>query len=166
MNISGRVFKVGDDVNTDVIYPGRFISIVEWEDQARHAFETMGAEVQERFSQSTVVGAGWNFGCGSSREHAVTSLIGAGVKLVVAQSTARIFFRNCINNGLPIIESAELGAALVEGGSVEVDLTRGSALVDGQVIAFQPLPHFLQSILVQGGLWGGYKPADREERRA
>lgn len=145
---------VGNDVDTDVMFPARYMAIVDWEAQANHIFEALGDHMPAKVKAHPVVVAGWNLGCGSSREQAVTALLGAGVKLVIAKSYARIFFRNAINNGLAVIESPELVDALSEDCMVEADLAQGIARAGDRTIRFEPLPPFLQNILQQGGIWG------------
>lgn len=157
MKISGKVMCVSDDVDTDVIFPARYLTVLDWETQATHVFEALGDHMPAKVKAHQVIAAGWNMGCGSSREHAVTGLLGAGVKLVVAKSYARIFFRNAVNNGLAVIESPELADALTEGCHLEADLDNGVAQVGDTTIHFQPLPPFLQNILQQGGIWATLK---------
>src|SRR5262245_6640738 len=108
MQISGEVLRVGDDIDTDVIYPARYMSLVDRSVQAQHLFEALGDDMAGKVARHPVLATGWNFGCGSSREHAVTALLGAGVRLVAGKSFARLFFRNAINNGLPVISCPEL----------------------------------------------------------
>ena len=153
MKISGRVMRLGDDVDTDVIFPARYLAILDWQEQSKHVFEALGDDMPAKVRRFPVIAAGWNLGCGSSREQAVTGLVGADVKLVIAKSFARIFFRNAINNGLAVIESPALVDALKEGDEVSVDLASGDASVNGSTVHFAPLPSFLQRILQQGGMW-------------
>jgi len=157
---------IGDDVDTDVIFPARYLTVLDWDAQSRHVFEALGDHMPAKVRAHPVIAAGWNLGCGSSREHAVTGLIGAGVKLVVAKSFARIFFRNAVNNGLAVVESPELVDAIAEGCTVSADLDRGLATAGGREIAFEPLPPFLQQILSQGGLWAGYRAARAAKEQA
>lgn len=157
MKLSGRVFVLGDDVDTDVIYPARYLTVLDWAEQATHIFETLGPEMPAKLRGFPVVAAGWNLGCGSSREHAVTGMLGAGVRLVVAKSFARIFFRNSINNGLAVVESPALVDALAGNDEVSVDLTSGVANCRQGQVRFAPLPPFLLGILQQGGLWASIR---------
>jgi 3-isopropylmalate/(R)-2-methylmalate dehydratase small subunit len=150
--LEGAVLTVADDVNTDVVYPGRYLTIVDWSEQALHAFEGLGEHWPVRVRAHPVLCAGWNFGCGSSREQAVTALIGAGVKLVVAKSFARLYLRNCINNGLAVVESPELADAASAAGHVQVDLAAGLGRAGGEAISFPALPPPLLSIVMEGGL--------------
>lgn len=153
MQIQGTATVFGDDIDTDTIFPGRYLAVLRPEDQARHLFEPLGESVRQKVIAGGVIAGGWNFGCGSSREHAVTSMIGAGVRLVVAKSFSRIFFRNAINNGLPVVISPEIGAAIHDGDRVEVDVRAGTALIEGEAHAFSPLPPEVLAILLAGGLW-------------
>lgn len=164
MKVSGRALVLGDDIDTDVIYPARYLTVLDWAEQAKHVFEALGPQMQSKVREVTVVVAGWNLGCGSSREHAVTGLLGAGVRLIVAKSYARIFFRNAINNGLAVIESPALVDALAEGDELAVDLTAGEAICRGGTVQFTPLPPFLLGILQQGGLWASLRGSTAAEK--
>ena len=153
MQVQGTATVFGDDVDTDTIYPGRWLAVLRPEDQARHLFENLGAEVGAKVAAGGVVVGGWNFGCGSSREHAVTAMIGAGVRLVVARSFSRLFFRNAVNNGLAVVTSPEVAEAIQDGDAIQADLRAGQATVAGRTIAFTPWPAEVLSILEAGGLW-------------
>ena len=153
MQVRGVASVFGDDVDTDTIYPGRWLAVLRPEEQARHLFENLGPEVGAKVAAGGVVVGGWNFGCGSSREHAVTAMIGAGVRLVVARSFSRLFFRNAVNNGLAVVTSPELAAAARDGDEVQADLRAGRARVGGLDIAFEPWPAEVLAILEAGGLW-------------
>ena len=152
MLISGTVMLLGDDVSTDLIYPGRYLTVADRAEQARHALEGFGPDWPARLHDTQLLAAGWNLGCGSSREQAATALLGAGVKLVVARSFSRLFLRNCINNGLPIIESSPIVDLLETGTVMTADIALGQAQIGDQVIAFPPLPSALLAIIQQGGL--------------
>jgi 3-isopropylmalate/(R)-2-methylmalate dehydratase small subunit len=143
---------IGDDVSTDLLYPGRYLTVTDRAEQARHALEGMGADWPSRLQGIKVLGAGWNLGCGSSREQAATALLGAGIRLVVARSASRLFFRNCINNGLPIIICETLAGDLRDGAWLEADLSQGCAVYGGYTYNFPPLPEVLLAILRDGGL--------------
>jgi 3-isopropylmalate dehydratase small subunit len=125
-------------------------------DQARHLFEPLGPEVAQRIRAGGVLVGGWNLGCGSSREHAVTALIGAGARLVIAKSFSRIFFRNAVNNGLAVVMAPELAGAIGEGDPVEADLAAGVATVRGERHEFPPLPAELLALVTRGGLWAAH----------
>ena len=150
--IGGKVIKFGNNVNTDVIIPGRYLVSIDPQELAKHAFEPLGPEVQKRLSSSQVVVGGSNFGCGSAREQAASCLIGAGIKAVVAKSFSRVFFRNCINTGLPAVECPELAEAAVDGDEMSIDLESGIAQVRGQSFRFASYPESLKQILNAGGL--------------
>ncbi|MBI2358567.1 MAG: hypothetical protein HYV04_06620 [Deltaproteobacteria bacterium] len=150
--IGGRVIKFGDNVNTDVIIPGRYLVSIDPQELAKHAFEPLGAEVQKRLWSSQVVAGGRNFGCGSAREQAASCLVGAGIKAVVARSFARVFFRNCINTGLLVVECPEAVEAAVDGGELWIDYAAGTLRAEGQSFDFAPYPESLRQILEAGGL--------------
>ena len=162
--VGGPSVVFGDDVNTDVIIPGRYLVSIDPRELAGHAFEPLGPRVQERLRESRVVVAGRNFGCGSAREQAATCLIGAGITAVVAASFSRVFFRNAINTGLVAVESPGAARAVrersgsfdgdggVPGGEVRVDYADGVVEVDGERFPFAPYPENLRTILESGGL--------------
>ncbi len=150
--IGGRVIKFGDNVNTDVIIPGRYLVSIDPQELAKHAFEPLGSEVQQRLWSSQVVAAGNNFGCGSAREQAATCLIGSGIKAVLACSFSRVFFRNCINTGLLVVECPGAAAAATDGGEVWINDAGGTVEVGGQTFRFTPYPESLRRILESGGL--------------
>jgi 3-isopropylmalate dehydratase small subunit len=150
--VGGRAIVFGDDVNTDVIIPGRYLVSIDPAELAEHAFEPLGPDVQQRLLQSAVVVAGRNFGCGSAREQASTCLIGAGIRAVVAKSFSRVFFRNAINTGLVAVECPDAVDAVPDGGEVLVDYAAGTVTVGQESFAFAPYPPGLRVILEAGGL--------------
>ena len=150
--IGGKVIKFGNSVNTDVIIPGRYLVSIDPQELAKHAFEPLGPEVQKRLWASQVVVGGSNFGCGSAREQAATALIGAGIKAVIAKSFSRVFFRNCINTGLPAVECPEAAEAAQDGGELWLDLDAGIAEVEGKNFRFAAFPESLKQLLDAGGL--------------
>ena len=151
--IKGRAWKYGDDVNTDVIFPGRYTyARMEPEEMAKHALEDLDPKFAQEVRPGDVIVAGKNFGCGSSREQAATCLVAAGVGAVIAKSFARIFFRNAINNGLPVLEIPEAVDAIQPGDEVEIDLERGVLRHKGVEYSFPPLPETVLEILQDGGL--------------
>jgi len=150
--IGGRLIKFGDNVNTDVIIPGRYLVSIDPQELGRHAFEPLGPEVQKRLWASQVVVGGKNFGCGSAREQAASCLIGCGIKAVVANSFSRVFFRNCINTGLPAVECPDAAATAPEEGEMWMELERGIIEVGGKSFRFAPYPESLKQILEAGGL--------------
>ena len=149
----GRVWKYGDNVNTDVIFPGKYTySILEPEEMARHALEDLDPGFAKKVKPGDVVVAGRNFGCGSSREQAATCLKYAGVQAVVAKSFARIFFRNAINQGLPVLQSEEAVDSIEDGGEIEIDFDRGSIKTARGDFSFPAFPESVMGILEAGGL--------------
>jgi 3-isopropylmalate/(R)-2-methylmalate dehydratase small subunit len=146
-----RVWKFGDDIDTDAIIPGRFLTIYDPKELAKHAFEGTRNEFSREACSGDIIVAGRNFGCGSSREHAPLALSGAGVKVVVARSFARIFYRNAINVGLlPLVcrETAEIP----DGAAARVNLQGGYIEAGGKRYRCEPVPEFLRQIVDAGGL--------------
>lgn len=148
----GAPIVFGDDVNTDVIIPGRYLVSIDPEELGEHAFEPLGTDVQEHLRRSDVVVAGRNFGCGSAREQAASCLIGAGIKAVVAASFSRVFFRNAINTGLIAVECPGAVAAVDGATPVWVDPEAGVVEVGERRFSFAPYPQGIQDILAAGGL--------------
>lgn len=150
----GRAWKYGDRVNTDVLFPGRHLASIQPEYQAAHALEDLDPTFAGNVRRGDVVVAGQFFGCGSSREQAVTCLQYAGVGAVIAASFARIYYRNCVNNGLPPLESPEASRSIQAGDEVDVDLEGGRIhnRTRGESHAFAPFPPFLLNLLRSGGL--------------
>src|ERR1700743_2279251 len=130
--ISGRVYKFGDNGNSDIIIAGRYLIYIEPEDLAKHAFEMLGAGFPDKLRQYDILVAGRNFGCGSAREQASTAIKGLGIKAVVAAAFARTFYRNAINDGLTIVESPEIYAAVSEGDTISIDLVTGLISAGGE----------------------------------
>ncbi|HEQ78882.1 MAG TPA: 3-isopropylmalate dehydratase small subunit [Euryarchaeota archaeon] len=151
---SGKAWKYGDDVNTDVILPGRYLDSYEPEYLKSHAMEDLDPGFSEGVRPGDIVVGGKNFGCGSSREQAATCLVYSGVTAVVAKSFARIFFRNAINSGLAVIENGRAAEAIQNGDEVEVDLQGGiiKNLSRNEEYKILPLPPFIMGILEDGGL--------------
>ena len=152
--LRGKVWKYGDNVDTDAIIPARYLNMSTPEDLAQHCMEDIDASFVGKVQAGDIVVAQANFGCGSSREHAPLALKGAGVSCVVASSFARIFYRNAIDIGLPILECPEAVAATEAGQTLEVDLEKGTVVnVDtGQTYQSEPYPPFLMGIIDAGGL--------------
>lgn len=149
----GRVWKYGDNVNTDVIFPGKYTySILEPEEMARHALEDLDLGFAQKVKPGDVIVAGRNFGCGSSREQAATCLKYAGVQAVVARSFARIFFRNAINQGLPVLQSEEAVDNIEDGEEIEIDFIGGKIKTARGDFTFPPFPESVMGILEAGGL--------------
>ena len=154
MKANGTAYKYGDNVDTDVIIPARYLAIQDRKELAEHAMEDIDADFVKKIKKGDLVVAGKNFGCGSSREHAPLVLKESGVSCVIAQSFARIFFRNAINIGLPIIECEEAAKAIADGDTVEVDFDSGKItdVTTGRTFTGQPFPEFMQKIIISGGL--------------
>lgn len=149
----GKVWKYGDNVNTDVIFPGKYTySILEPEEMAKHALEDLDPEFARKVRPGDVVLAGKNFGCGSSREQAATCLKYAGVQAVIAKSFARIFFRNAINQGLPVVQCSGAVDSIEDGEKIDIDFSRGVIRTAKGVFDFAPLPESILHILDAGGL--------------
>lgn len=151
MKIKGNVIKYGDNINTDVIIPARYLNMQTVEELAAHCMEDLDDTFLTRVQPGDIMVGGENFGCGSSREHAPMAIKGSGIAAVVAKSFARIFYRNAINMGLPIIES---DADIDEGDTIEIDFDNGKIhnLTKGTESDFAPFPAFLQKIVQNGGL--------------
>ncbi len=150
----GSVLKYGDNIDTDVIIPARYLAIQDKEELASHAMEDIDLDFRKKLKPGDIVVAGKNFGCGSSREHAPQVLQTSGVGCVIAESFARIFYRNSLNIGLPIVEAPEAAREIQPGDEIEVDFDNG-CIVDkttGKQYATAPFPPFLQKMIEQGGL--------------
>ena len=149
----GKVWKYGDNVNTDVIFAGKYTySIMSPEEMAKHALEDLDPQFARNVKPGDIIVAGKNFGCGSSREQAAACLKYAGVQAVVAKSFARIYYRNAINLGLPVLQSPEAADALQTGDEVEVDFAAGKIRSGGREYGFPPYPPAVLGIIEAGGL--------------
>jgi 3-isopropylmalate/(R)-2-methylmalate dehydratase small subunit len=154
MKVSGEAVKFGDNVDTDVILPGKYLVLMDPKDLAKHAMAGLDPTFPEKAQKGVIVVGGKNFGCGSSREQAPLALKYAGVKCVLAESFARIFFRNAINIGLPVIECKGISAAVENGDELSVDLEAGEVrnVSKRQTLRGTKLPPFILEILSDGGL--------------
>jgi 3-isopropylmalate/(R)-2-methylmalate dehydratase small subunit len=154
MKLKGKVFKYGDNVDTDVIIPARYLNSSDPENLAAHCMEDIDAAFADQVNEGDIIVGGKNFGSGSSREHAPLAIKYAGVSCVVAESFARIFYRNSINIGLPILESPEAVKATEAGDELEVDIDKGQIrnLRTGESYQAEPFPPFMQEIIKDGGL--------------
>ncbi len=159
MKVKGRVFKYGNDVDTDVIIPARYLNTTSESELASHCMEDIDPQFVKSVKAGDIIVAGDNFGCGSSREHAPIAIKASGVSLVIANSFARIFYRNSINIGLPILECPEAVDGISAGDEVEVDLSEGKItnLSTGASFKAQPFPPFIQEIIEAGGLLNSLK---------
>jgi len=154
MRLNGKLWIYGDNIDTDVIIPARYLNMSTAEELARHCMEDLDPTFVGAVEQGDIVVAGENFGCGSSREHAPLALKGAGISCVIATSFARIFYRNAINIGLPILTCAELQGAVRTGDRLSVDLESGAITHErtGEVYHTSPFPPFIMGIIASGGL--------------
>lgn len=152
--MKGKVWKFGNNIDTDLIIPARYLNTSDPAELAKYAMEDADPEWVDKMNKGDFIVAGENFGCGSSREHAPIALKAAGVSAVIAKSFARIFYRNAINIGLPILESPEAAAELKEGEEIKVDLSSGRIenLSTGKIYQAQPFPDFMQGLIQAGGL--------------
>jgi 3-isopropylmalate/(R)-2-methylmalate dehydratase small subunit len=154
MKVTGKAVKFGDNIDTDVILPGKYLVLIDPNDLAKHAMEGLDPAFPEKAAQGVIVVGGKNFGCGSSREQAPIALKYAGIKCVVAESFARIFFRNAINIGLPVIECKGISDAVDNGDEIDVDFEAGKVqnITNGKTLQAPKLPPFIVEILADGGL--------------
>ena len=154
MVYTGKVIKYGDNVDTDVIIPARYLNTSDHKELASHCMEDLDKDFTKRVELGDIMVAGDNFGCGSSREHAPIAIKASGISLVIANTFARIFYRNSINIGLAILECPEAVANISDGDKVEADLDNGIIYnrTTGKEFKTQPFPAFIQKIIENGGL--------------
>ena len=154
MTVKGKVFKYGNDVDTDVIIPARYLNTTSESELALHCMEDIDPSYAGCVKRGDIIVAGDNFGCGSSREHAPIAIKASGISLVIANSFARIFYRNSINIGLPILECPEAVKNIKAGDVVSCDLSKGEIVNEttGQKFQAEPFPEFIQNIIDKGGL--------------
>jgi len=152
--IQGTAHAFPDNVDTDVIIPARYLNTADHKELAAHCMEDIDAHFKDNVKPGDILAAGWNFGCGSSREHAPIAIKESGVACVIAKSFARIFYRNAINIGLPIFECEAAGGAIASGDVVQVDFDTGviTNVTKNETYQAQPLPPFIQNIVDKGGL--------------
>ena len=155
----GTVFKYGDNVDTDVIIPARYLATSEPSELAKHCMEDIDADYVKNVQPGDIMVAGWNFGCGSSREHAPLVIKTCGTGCVIAKSFARIFYRNAINIGMPILECEQAAEEIGPGDQVSVDFDTGviSNITTGKTYQAEPFPEFIQNIIKKGGLLASLK---------
>ena len=161
MKTQGLVFKYPDNVDTDVIIPARYLNTANAQELAKHCMEDIDTGFVKNVKPGDVMVAGWNFGCGSSREHAPLVIKTCGTGCVIAKSFARIFYRNAINIGLPILECEEAAEAIAAGDEVSVDFDTGviTDITTGKSWQAEPFPEFIQNIIQKGGLLASLKEA-------
>ncbi len=154
MIVEGKVWKFGDNIDTDIIIPARYLNTSDPQELAKHCMEGIRPDFAQLVREGDIIVAGRNFGCGSSREHAPIAIKAAGIKAVVAKSFARIFYRNAFNIGLPIVEAEKVVDASKEGDVLKIDLDRGEIvnLTQNQTFKIQPLPDFMKELIADGGL--------------
>ena len=159
MNTKGKVFKYPDNVDTDVIIPARYLNTPDAKELALHCMEDIDTEFVKQVKPGDIMGAGFNFGCGSSREHAPLVIKTCQTGCVIAKSFARIFYRNAINIGLPILECPEAVDGISQNDEVEVDFDTGviTNITTGATFKAQPFPPFIQNIIKKGGLLASLK---------
>lgn len=152
--LTGKAFVFGNNIDTDQIYPGRYLELVKPEEIAKHCLEGADPTFVQRVSVGDIVVAGTNFGCGSSREHAAITLINAGVSLVLADSFARIFYRNATNLALPLMVCPGISKKVVEGDELEVNLEEGIVInkTSGETIKGEKISEYIMNILKSGGI--------------
>jgi 3-isopropylmalate/(R)-2-methylmalate dehydratase small subunit len=154
MKFIGKAYKFGNNIDTDVIIPARYLNSSDPQELALHCMEDADADFPKKVKPGDMIVAEKNFGCGSSREHAPIAIMAAGVSCVIAHSFARIFYRNAINTGLPILESSEAADAVKDGDELEVELETGRIknIRTGSIYQATPFPDFMQGIISKGGL--------------
>ena len=154
MDAKGKVFKYGNNIDTDVIIPARYLNTTDHGELASHCMEDIDKDFIKNVAAGDIMVAGDNFGCGSSREHAPIAIKAAGISCVIASTFARIFYRNAINIGLPILECPEAAEAIAAGDTVEVDYSKGEIhdITSGETFHAAPFPDFIKNIINSGGL--------------
>jgi len=152
MRVEGRIWKFGDDVDTDVIIPARYLNVSAEDELAKNCFADIRPEFATDVTAGDILVAGKNFGCGSSREHAPLAIKAAGVRVIIAESFARIFYRNAFNIGLPLLEAVEASKGLSDGERGVVDLADGRIEGVGGVFQAKPIPDFMAQLIAAGGL--------------
>ena len=156
MKVSGIVFKYGDNIDTDVIIPARYLTSADPDHLKEHCMEDIDISFKDRVKPGDIMVAGKNFGCGSSREHAPVAIKASGISLVIAEDFARIFYRNSINVGLPILECPEAAQKINEGDEIEADFDTGviKDITTGESFNAKAFPEFIKNIMANGGLVG------------
>ena len=158
-NANGSVFKYPDNVDTDVIIPARYLNTQNAKELAAHCMEDIDKDFINKVKEGDIMVGGWNFGCGSSREHAPLAIKTAGISVVIAKSFARIFYRNSINIGLPIMECPEAADAIGAGDTVSVNFDTGviTDVTKGTTYQAEPFPPFIKDMIARGGLMASLK---------
>ena len=159
MNAHGTVFKYGDNIDTDVIIPARYLNTQDHKELASHCMEDIDTTFIKRVKDGDIMVGGWNFGCGSSREHAPIAIRAAGISCVIAKTFARIFYRNAINIGLAILECEAASDGISEGDEVDIDFETGviTNVTKGETYQAEPFPPFIRDMINKGGLMASIK---------
>ena len=154
MNAHGKVHRYGDNIDTDVIIPARYLNTADHKELASHCMEDIDKEFTKKVKEGDIIAAGANFGCGSSREHAPIAIKASGISCVIASTFARIFYRNAINIGLPILECKEAAEDIEDGDELDIDFDTGviTNVTKGRTYQAQPFPDFIKDIINKGGL--------------
>ena len=155
MILKGKVWKFGDNIDTDAIIPARYLTTSDPQELAKHCMEDVDPAFITKMKPGDIIVGGENFGCGSSREHAPIAIKAAGISCVIAKSFARIFYRNAFNMGLPIFESKDLWDRISEGQEIEIDTDTGTIIISGgagEPLTVAPIPPFMQELIRDGGL--------------
>lgn len=151
--MKGTAWKFGNDIDTDIILPGRYLIYTDEEELSKHCMEGLVSDFKSQVSDGDFIVGGTNFGCGSSREHAPIAIKGCGISAVIAESFARIFYRNATNVGVPLLEAPGISEIIEDGEEIEVDMEKGLIISEsGKEIEFKKLPPFMLEILESGGL--------------
>ena len=151
--MKGKVWKFGNDIDTDIILPGRYLIYTDEEELSKHCMEGLVSDFKSKVNAGDFILGGTNFGCGSSREHAPIAIKGCGISAVIAESFARIFYRNATNVGVPLLEAPGVSELIEDGEEIEVDMEKGLIISEsGKEIEFKKLPPFMLEILESGGL--------------
>ena len=165
MNANGTVHKYGNNIDTDVIIPARYLNTQDHKELASHCMEDIDKDFVNKVSEGDIMVGGENFGCGSSREHAPIAIKASGVSCVIASTFARIFYRNAINIGLPILECTEASKGIEAGDEVSVDFDSGviTNVTKGETYQAQPFPEFIQNIIRSGGLMNSIREKQNDK---
>lgn len=151
--MKGKVWKFGNDIDTDIILPGRYLIYTDEETLSKHCMEGICPNFKDKVNKGDFIVAGKNFGCGSSREHAPIAIKNSGINVIIAESFARIFYRNSINIGLPLLETPNISGHIEEGEELEIDFKDGLIITEsGKTFKFKKLPPFMLNILKNNGL--------------
>lgn len=159
MNAHGKVHRYGDNIDTDVIIPARYLNTADHKELAFHCMEDIDKEFTKKVKEGDIIAAGANFGCGSSREHAPIAIKASGISCVIASTFARIFYRNAINIGLPILECKEAAEDIDDGDELDIDFDTGviTNVTKGRTYKAEPFPDFIKEIISAGGLLNSIK---------